>query len=60
MEAFNALLPLLIVVVYIFALIKMENPVLLFFLAPFLMDILGKIKGAVGGGSKSGAKPGVP
>lgn len=58
METFNALLPLLIVVIYIFALIKMENPVILFFLAPFLMDILNKIKGVAGGGSK--AKPGIP
>ena len=27
----------------------MENPVLLFFLAPFLMDILNKIKEVAGG-----------
>ena len=60
MEAFNALLPLLIVVIYIFALIKMENPVILFFLAPFLMDILNKIKGVAGGGSGGKAKSGIP
>ena len=36
----EVMLDVVVCTVYLFALIKLENPVLLFFLAPFLLDIV--------------------